>query len=220
MSPSRSADTREKMLEVAETRFAQKGYDGAHLESIASEVGVRKTALYYYFDSKEALYIAVLERMLIQFEETISRVFESDAPMAQQAVHLSDAINDLLAEHPNYSQILIRIFVDRVAVDTVRMIPIIERVVGAVIRFHQRGVAEGTFRRVSSRHFFTSVLGMAIFHYAGGPFTAAVMGVDDIFTQASVVWRRKEYRRLLLGGALEDPPDAPTDGSDASGGAD
>jgi AcrR family transcriptional regulator len=207
MSPSRSADTREKMLEVAETRFAQKGYDGAHLESIASEVGVRKTALYYYFDSKEALYIAVLERMLIQFEQTISSVFESDAPLAEQAVHLSDAINDLLAEHPNYSQILIRIFVDRVAVDTVRMIPIIERVVGAVIRFHHRGVAEGAFRKVSSRHFFTSVLGMAIFHYAGGPFTAAVMGVDDIFTHTSVAWRRKEYRRLLLAGVLSDPDD-------------
>ena len=46
---SRSADTREKMLEVAEARFARRGYDGAHLERIAREVGVRKTALYYYF---------------------------------------------------------------------------------------------------------------------------------------------------------------------------
>jgi AcrR family transcriptional regulator len=207
MSPSRSADTREKMLEVAETRFAQKGYDGAHLESIASEVGVRKTALYYYFESKEALYIAVLERMLTQFEQTISSVFDSAASNAEQAVQLSDAINDLLAEHPNYSQLLIRVFADRVAVDQVRMIPIIERVIGAVIRFHQRGIADGTFRKVSSRHFFTSVLGMAIFHYAGGPWTAAVMGVDDIFTHAAVAWRRKEYRRLLLGGALTNPGD-------------
>ena len=74
---SRSADTREKMLEVAETRFAQKGYDGAHLESIARDVGVRKTALYYYFESKEALYVAVLERMLTEFDRTVSGVIES-----------------------------------------------------------------------------------------------------------------------------------------------
>lgn len=202
---SRSADTREKMLEVAETRFAQLGYDGAHLESIASEVGVRKTALYYYFDSKEALYVAVLERMLLEFDHTISGVFGSEAPVAQQALHLSDTINDLLAERRNYSQILMRVFVDRFPVDYARLAPILERVVGRVLEFHQRGVREGVFRKVSSRHFFTSVLGMAIFHYAGGDITAAVMGVDDIFTHDAVAWRRREFRRLLLPGVLVDP---------------
>jgi TetR/AcrR family transcriptional regulator len=201
---SRSADTREKMLEVAETRFARKGYAGAHLERIAREVGVRKTALYYYFESKDALYVAVLERMLIEFDRAIAGVLESDAPMVEQAIRLSDAINDLLAERPNYSQILIRIFVDRVHLDDVRLAPLIERVVAGVILWHQRGVDEGAFREISSRHFFTSVLGMAIFHYAGGDFTAAVMD-GDIFTRASVAWRRDQFRRLLLPGVLVDP---------------
>jgi AcrR family transcriptional regulator len=203
-----SADTREKMLEVAETRFAQKGYDGAHLESIASEVGVRKTALYYYFESKEALYIAVLERMLLAFERTIESVFESEGTPLEHARRLSDAINDLLAERPNYSQILVRIFVDRVPVDSSRIAPILERVVGSVFRFHQRGIEAGVFRRVSSRHFFTSVLGMAVFHYAGGSVSAAILDVDDIFTRSAVAWRRREFQRLLLPGVLTDPESA------------
>ena len=82
--PQRSVDTRERVLEVAETRFAQKGYDGAHLESIATEVGVRKTALYYYFDSKELLYVAVLERMLLEFERTIAGVLDRDLPYVEK----------------------------------------------------------------------------------------------------------------------------------------
>lgn len=204
----RTGDTREKMLEVAETRFAVKGYDGAHLESIASEVGVRKTALYYYFDSKEALYTAVLERMLLEFDRTIAAATEADLPAIERATRLSDAINDLLAERPNYSQILIRIFVDRVPVETARLAPILEQVVGRVLRFHQEGVRQGVFRRVSSRHFFTSVLGMAIFHYAGGSITAEILDVDDIFTRSAVAWRRREFKRLLLRGVLVNPDDA------------
>jgi AcrR family transcriptional regulator len=45
----RVGDTRTKILEVAESEFAAEGYAGAHLQKIAEQVGVRKTALYYYF---------------------------------------------------------------------------------------------------------------------------------------------------------------------------
>jgi TetR/AcrR family transcriptional regulator len=195
-------DTRERMLQVAETQFARKGYEGAHLESIASEVGVRKTALYYYFDSKEALYVAVLERILREVERTLSTVLESDLPIVEKGKRLADDINDLLGERPNYSLILIRIFVDRIPIDNSTIAPIIERVVGTVLRFYQQGVKEGRFRKLSSRHFFLSVLGMAIFHYAGGEFSAVVLGVDDIFAPEVVAWRRSQYRQLLLRGVL------------------
>ena len=46
---------------------------------------------------------------------------------------------------------------------------------------------------------------MAVFHYAGGPISAAILGVDDIFTRGAVAWRRKEYKRLLLPGVIRDP---------------
>jgi TetR/AcrR family transcriptional regulator len=199
----RSADTREKMLSVAETQFAQKGYEGAHLESIASEVGVRKTALYYYFDSKEALYVAVLERMLTVFEATLAEALRQDLPTAAKAERLLDAINDVLVDHPNYSQILIRIFVDRIPIqDDSTIAPILQRVVGSALTFIHDGVKEGVFRKYSARHVFQSTLGMAVFHYAGGDFSAAVLGVDDIFDPSAVAWRRAEVRKLLLSAVL------------------
>ena len=201
----RSAATREKMLEVAETLFARMGYEGAHLERIASEVGVRKTALYYYFDSKEALYVRVLERMLLDYESKLGAVLRLELPTAKKAEQLLDALNDLLAEHPNYSQILLRIFVDRIPLDNSTIAPIIERVVGSSLRFIRDGVEEGVFRNVSARHLFQSTLGMAVFHYAGGEFSAAVLGVDDVFGESAVSWRRQEFRRVILGAVLVDP---------------
>lgn len=52
-------ERREKILEVAEEVFAQKGFNGASLEEIAEKVGVTKPALYYYYRSKKELYNAV-----------------------------------------------------------------------------------------------------------------------------------------------------------------
>lgn len=204
----KSPGTRDKMLEVAERQFAAKGYEGAHLESIAGEVGVRKTALYYYFDSKEALYVAVLERMLVEFESALRVVWEKDLPTLDKAYRLADALNDLLAGHPTYSLILIRIFVDRIPVDSSTITPIIEGIIGGALRFYSQGVEEGVFRRLSARHFFQSALGMAVFHYAGGDYSAAVLGVDDIFARSSVAWRREEFRRMLFEGILADPSQA------------
>ena len=59
----RDTPTRERLLDVAEKEFARYGYAGAHLQSIGEQVGVQKTALYYYFPSKSALYTAVIGTM-------------------------------------------------------------------------------------------------------------------------------------------------------------
>ena len=198
----RALDTLTKILEIAETEFAAEGFAGAHLQKIAEQVGVRKTALYYYFESKSALYTAVLAAMLEDFDRTVTAAVESDEPPERRLVRLVELINDLLAEHRNYARILIRVFVDRPPIEAAQLLPIIERVVGRVMQFYRQGVDRGAFRHVSSRHFFLSVLGMTVFHYAAPGFSARILGVEDIFTRPTVAWRREEVTALLASGVL------------------
>ena len=54
--------TQQAILAAAEDEFADKGLAGARVDTIAEQSGVNKRMLYYYFGSKEGLYIAVLER--------------------------------------------------------------------------------------------------------------------------------------------------------------
>ncbi len=194
-------DTRQKILKVAERQFAVKGYSGAYLQSIAKEVGVQKTALYYYFPSKEALYAAVLEQMLERLDQVVGLATSRD-PSAETLELLLDDLNRILAENANYSQILIRIFVDRIEIDARRIEPIVERVINPVLRFYAAGVAKGVFQKLSSRHVFLTVLGAAVFHYAAGDTSSDILGIDDIFSPGAVEWRRQEIRRLLIEGIL------------------
>ncbi|MFG1696079.1 TetR/AcrR family transcriptional regulator [Nonomuraea sp. NPDC049309] len=59
----RDADrTRAEILDVAQREFARYGYAGARVDEIAARMRTTKRMIYYYFGSKERLYIAVLEK--------------------------------------------------------------------------------------------------------------------------------------------------------------
>ncbi|MEY4744029.1 MAG: hypothetical protein RIR34_1368 [Actinomycetota bacterium] len=53
--------TRRDILEVATHEFAAEGFAGARVDKIAEDTATTKRMIYYYFGSKEGLYLAVLE---------------------------------------------------------------------------------------------------------------------------------------------------------------
>ena len=199
MSPDRnSADTRAKILEVAEIEFAREGYAGAHLQRIASQVGVQKTALYYYFDSKAALFDAVLAGMMGTFDGQIAKVLDGEGSHAERLIRVVDGMNDLLAERPSYAQVIIRIFIDQYEITSSRLLQEpVERLIARLVTFLKSGMDAGEFVRCSSRHLLTSTLGAVVFHYATGETGALLLGVDNILTHDVVSWRRKEMRGLV-----------------------
>lgn len=63
-APTRKRDrekTRQEILDVAFTEFAEKGLTGANSDEIAARANVTKRLIFYYFKSKEQLFTAVLE---------------------------------------------------------------------------------------------------------------------------------------------------------------
>jgi AcrR family transcriptional regulator len=63
LEPLRDAErTRQALLAAAEIEFSAKGLSGARVDVIAEQASANKRMLYYYFGSKEELYLAVLER--------------------------------------------------------------------------------------------------------------------------------------------------------------
>src|SRR5205807_1032314 len=60
---------RESILLAAATAFAQSGFAATSMDDVAAEAGITRLILYRHFDSKEALYTAVLERVRDRLEE-------------------------------------------------------------------------------------------------------------------------------------------------------
>jgi len=55
--------TRENILQEAIVEFVQQGLSGARVDAIAERIHTSKRMIYYYFGSKEQLYIEVLEKL-------------------------------------------------------------------------------------------------------------------------------------------------------------
>jgi AcrR family transcriptional regulator len=60
--PSKSEETRGRILEAALSVFRERGFEKATMREIAAAAGVAVGAAYYYFDSKDAIVMAFYER--------------------------------------------------------------------------------------------------------------------------------------------------------------
>src|SRR5258708_18267071 len=77
---SQNAGARAAILAAAERQFAKAGLAGARTEEIAAEAGVNKALLYYYFESKEHLYEAVIEDHFREFNRQALEVLKGPGP--------------------------------------------------------------------------------------------------------------------------------------------
>jgi AcrR family transcriptional regulator len=75
--PTKSEETRARILETALRLFRDQGFEETTMREIAAEAGVATGAAYYYFDSKEALVMAFYDRAQ---DEMSQRIAETTAP--------------------------------------------------------------------------------------------------------------------------------------------
>lgn len=85
---SRRETTREEILAAARAVVLSKGIAGATLEAVAQEAGMSKTALYYYFASKDALLFelvfGIISRLAQNTQDAVD--LQADGPGALEAL--------------------------------------------------------------------------------------------------------------------------------------
>ncbi|MBV7549944.1 TetR family transcriptional regulator [Pseudomonas sp. PDM26] len=72
--------TRENILQEAIVEFVQQGLSGARVDAIAERIHTSKRMIYYYFGSKEQLYVEVLEKLYGDIRNTESRLHLTELP--------------------------------------------------------------------------------------------------------------------------------------------
>ena len=62
-------DTKERILETALEMFSQKGYAGTNIRELSASLGLVKSGVYKHYASKEAIWNALLDRMIAYYGE-------------------------------------------------------------------------------------------------------------------------------------------------------
>lgn len=91
-----------RLLAAAESRFRRFGYKRTTVDDIASEAGTGKGSVYLHFESKQALYMAVVAQSLDQFIDKAERVLARP----RSAPERLRALVKLTAEHYGHDELL------------------------------------------------------------------------------------------------------------------
>jgi AcrR family transcriptional regulator len=149
MSPKPDeAGTRDRILNAALQAFSSHGLSGARIDTIAAESGINKGMIYYYFGSKEDLYVAALEESYRRFRQIESDVqVDSLAPL-DALRRLAGTSFDFHAAHPDFIRMVMSENIHQG--EYIRKIPELRAINRSAITVLEslcrRGVAEGVFR--------------------------------------------------------------------------
>lgn len=87
-------DTRSRLLLAARQLFWQRSYGSVSVDDLCASADVRKGSFYHFFESKEALVLALFEQEWQNDQPIIRHVFDPAVPAVEQLRRLVSAIWD------------------------------------------------------------------------------------------------------------------------------
>jgi AcrR family transcriptional regulator len=136
------------ILDVATAEFGEKGLAGARIDEIAAATRTSKRMIYYYFGSKEGLYLAVLEDAYRRMRAVESELHLDDLAPEAALRKLVTVTFDHHHQHPGFIRLVMSENVQRgqylARSKTIQAMNV--PAIGAIQKLYARGVASGEFR--------------------------------------------------------------------------
>lgn len=169
------------ILEAAAQEFARSGLGGARVERIAAQAGVNVRMLYYYFSSKDELFLAVLER-------AYNAVREAEKGLELERGEPEEAMRRLVrftwnfqVSHPEFITLLNSEnlhqgrHLKKSSVVTELHSPLLE-MIGRLV---ERGARAGAFRRgVDPMQLYITIASLGYFYLSNRHTLSAIFGRD------------------------------------------
>jgi len=164
----RSKPTTDEIIDITAAVFAEKGYEGARMDEIANEAGVNKATLYYRIGDKDALFSAVLKRIfsakVVRLEQMLDTVEDVEDRVRGFAETLVDG------DHPEqFSAIMLREIAEGGRNLPDEVLPLMGRLLGALMQTLAQGVKEGRFNPVNPFLVHMALVGACTLYASNGP---------------------------------------------------
>ena len=203
MNNSRNPDrTRSRVLDAATAEFAHHGLAGARVDRIAARAGANKRMLYYYFGSKDKLFLAVLEENYAKIRSA-ERALDLEHRDPREALkRLVDFTWRYYLEHPEFLTLLNseNLHKGRHVARSKRVRELQFPLVGALRGILRRGERAGLFRRgVDPVQLYISIAGEGYF-YLSHRHTLSRIFARDLMERRALAARARHNSEMILNG--------------------
>ena len=203
----RDADRSQKdILAAAMTEFADSGLGGARMERIAERAGVNKRLIYYYFESKESLFLAVLEA-------AYENIRSEERQLSLSQVEPIEAIRRLISftwnyylAHPEFLTLLNSENLHRARhlKQSKKILAMHSPLVQTLADVLDRGHRLGIFRAgVDPVQLYVSIAGLSYF-YLGNSYTLSTIFDRELLGTKAKLERLSHMTELVLGYLVRD----------------
>ncbi len=192
--------TRRALLDAAASEFARFGFDGARVERIVKAAGCNMRMLYHYFQSKENLYLEVLEGVYSDIRQREQGLdLESLSPLSairQLTQFTWDHIsaNRLFIDIGRNENLVGGRFIRRSKTISEMSSPLIRQISEVIVRGHQTKV----FRHeVDALQLYISIVALSA-HHLGNVHTLSAVFQTDLSNPGWIAERRKHVEVMVL----------------------
>jgi AcrR family transcriptional regulator len=191
---------RRNILEAATAEFAQRGHGGARVDAIAARTRTSKRMIYYYFGSKERLYLAVLEAAYSAIRQQESTLDLEHQSPEQALSTLVASTFDYYHAHPEFVRLVMsENIMDGVHMKRSKAIGKLNvTVIDAVKRILARGEKTGAFKRgIDPIELHMTISALGIFNVANRA-TFSTIFKRDMTSPRALATRRAEIVGMIL----------------------
>jgi AcrR family transcriptional regulator len=96
---ARTQETQRRVLDAAQTLFSDQGFEKTQLEEVAARAGYTRGAIYAHYESKEDLFLALMEQRVLTKFNSIRQVIEAEPMMSKRPGIFRDWIAAQAADH-------------------------------------------------------------------------------------------------------------------------
>ena len=187
---------REDILLAAEHVFAERGFKGTTVRTVAQKAGIANSLIFYYFKNKLVLYEAVFQSFFEQLEDLILQHLNLDLDRLGILKQLLFSVTDFSARHRNLLIILTREIIDNGNLVQKINKKYFRPLYDTAAEFLAEGSKEALFRNVDPLHFLQTLMGMNIFYFISDPLLQAV-GVRDPYGSQEIEKRKTEVWNIV-----------------------
>jgi len=200
--PRDAEATKASILDAAEREFARAGLLGARTEDIAEDTGVTRAMIHYYYESKEKLYQAVLERSFQRRIRNLSKVDLNDAPVEEALKNYVRAFMEESIDNVNMSSILLFESIQNHGKYYKEMA--LAAIYEPLVKIFERGMAEGCIRQLDPYQTAINTVGMCAFYViARNNISHLFPPGTDLLSREMVEIHISEAIEMLMHGVLK-----------------
>jgi len=196
VKPARTNDpeqTKRDIIDVATEEFASKGLAGARIDEIAAKTRTSKRMLYYYFGSKEGLYVAVLEQAYRNIRH-IEHDLDVDHLTPERALaELTRFTFDRHAENPAFVRLVCNenLHYGRFVQQSARIQSLNVPAIDTIRRIVERGKRAGSFRSDVDPVDLHMTISALCFYNVSNRYTFSTIFKADMTSPAAQAARRE-----------------------------